>query len=152
MWAMERRTGKNSMGHLRARLATLAGAAALLVAVLAPAAATAEGTPESVLGPRMSLVFTKDTAQVVGDKALVLVKCLGSQTGTCVGTVSLDLEGDTHKVPFSVLGGHKQSLVVPLGSEDDRPARTAGRKALAVASTVQPLGPCHEAERTLRLK
>ncbi|HEV7563567.1 MAG TPA: hypothetical protein VGO24_08695 [Solirubrobacterales bacterium] len=149
---MERRTGKDSMGHLRARLATLAGAAVLLAMAVAPAGAAAEGTPESVLGPRMSLVFTKDTAQVVGAKALVLVKCLGSQTGTCVGTVSLDVQGDAHKVPFSVLGGHKQSLVVPLGSGQDRPARAAARKAVAVASTVQPLGPCHEAERTLRLK
>jgi hypothetical protein len=149
---MERRTGKSSMGTFRARLATLAGAAALLVVAVAPAGAAAEGTPESVLGPRMSLVFTKDTAQVVGEKALVLVKCLGSQTGTCVGTVSLDLEGDAHKVPFSVLGGHKQSLVVPLGSGGDHPAPAAARKALAVASTVQPLGPSHEAERNLRLK
>ena len=152
MWTMERRTGKSSMGHLKARLATLAGAAVLAAAILAPASAAAEGTPESVLGPRMSLVFTKDTAQVIGDKALVSVKCLGSQSGTCVGTVSLDVEGAGHKVPFSVFGGRKQNLVVPLGSEADRTARSADRRALALASTLQPLGPCHEAERALRLK
>jgi hypothetical protein len=150
MCAMERRTSKSSMGAtFRARLATLAGLVAFATAALAPAGAAAEGITESAFGPRMSLAFSKDSAKVVGDKALVAVKCLGPQEGTCVGTVSLSLDGATHKVPFSVLGGHRQNLVVPLGCGEDGPAAGTAR---ALASTVQPLGASREAERTLRLR
>jgi hypothetical protein len=98
----------------------------------------------------MSLSFARDNARVVGTKALVFVKCTGPESGFCTGTVTLSLAGEDHKVPFSVAGGRRQTVIVPLGSAD--PGETVGRKALAVASTVQPLGPCQESERLLRLR
>jgi hypothetical protein len=100
----------------------------------------------------MTLVFARDTARDTGAGAVVSVRCNGPRSGVCAGTVSLDLEGQAHKAPFSVMGGHRQSVVVPLGSDATDSADSDSRRALAVASTMQPLGPCALAERVLRLK
>ena len=155
MWshvAMERRTGKSSMGTLMARLATLATAATLLLALALPAAASAESATEFVSGPRMTLVFAGDTARETGAGAVVSVKCQGPRSGVCAGTLSLDLGEGIHKVPFSVMGGHRQSVVVPLGSDASVSSESGPRRAFAVASTMQPLGPCAQSEHVLRIK
>jgi hypothetical protein len=152
MWAMDRRTGKSSMGTLKGRLATLAVASTILATVALPATASAETAADFVGGPRMTLVFARDTARETGAGAVVSVRCNGPRSGVCAGTISLELDGQNHKVPFSVMGAHRQSLVVPLGADATDSADSGPRRALAVASTMQPLGPCALAEQVLRLK
>jgi hypothetical protein len=152
MWAMERRNGKSSMGTLKARLATLAAVVTVLVAIALPAAASAETAAEFVSGPRMTLSFARDTGRETGAGAVLSVRCNGPRSGVCAGTVSLEIEGETRKAPFSVMGGHRQSLVVPLGSDATESSDSDARRAVGVASTMQPLGPCARTEQVLRLK
>ncbi len=152
MWDMERRTGKSSMGTPMRRLATLAAATTILATAAVPAVASAEGAADFVSGPRMTLVFARESARDTGAGAVVSVKCIGPSSGVCAGTVALDLGGQTHKAPFSVIGGHRQSVVIPLGSDANDSADSGPRRALAVASTMQPLGPCALTEQVLRLK
>jgi hypothetical protein len=115
------------------RLAAILCAAALLggaIPSLAAARSTALEAPTE-----MSLSFASATARLIGPEALVLVKCTGSQNGICSGTVTLSNEGHRHKVTFSVVGGSKQSLTVPVGSP-----RGPGATGLAVAETSLPAG------------
>jgi hypothetical protein len=113
--------------------ATLCAGALLFAAT--PAVAAAQSVPLEPASP-MSLSFASETARLVGSDALVLVKCTGSRNGICNGTVTLSAGGQKHKVPFSVVGGSSQSLVVPVGSSEDL-GSTSG---LAVARTSQPSG------------
>ncbi|HEY5052211.1 MAG TPA: hypothetical protein VII45_02260 [Solirubrobacterales bacterium] len=85
---------------------------------------------------QMNLSFARGTARVIGRDALILVKCTGSQNGTCSGTVTLSAGGRKHRAPFSVIGGGSQSLTVPVGSGKD----LSGTSGLAVARTAQPSG------------
>jgi hypothetical protein len=145
-------TSQTQPSHLAQRalaaLTALAAVAALL-AGLGSATASADAASESIFGPSMSLTFTKANAKVTGSGALVSVKCEGPVDGTCVGTLALRVGSSTHKAPFSVLGGNKQTLVVPLGDDGEA---AAGHRIRAVASTVQPLGAPTDRERTLRLR
>lgn len=109
--------------------------AAALLATAIPASAAAQSTPFDTPS-EMSLSFAGRTARLVGPDALVLVKCTGSHNGICSGTVTLSAGGKKHKVPFSVVGGNRQSLTVPVGLSKALGA-TSG---LAVAKTVQPSG------------
>jgi hypothetical protein len=152
MLAMQRRSGKSSMGTPKGRLATLAAVATALAAFALPAAASAETAAEFVSGPRTSLGFARDTVRETGAGAVLSVKCNGPRSGVCAGTVSLEIEGQTHKAPFSVMGGHRQSLVVPLGAGATDSRDSGPRRVLGVASTMQPLGPCALTEQVLRLK
>ncbi len=136
-----------SANRVRSGLVAIA-AAAVLAAALAPAA-SAESATESPLGPSMNLTFNRAKAKTVGNGALVSVRCQGPAGGTCVGTVTLFTGTGPHKVPFSVIGGHEQSLFVPTGDLAEQ--RSPGR-VRAVAKTVQPLGACRETERLLRLR
>jgi len=140
------------MGALRARLATLVAATAFLAALATPAVASAESASDFVSGPRMTLIFARDTARETGAGAVLSVKCLGPRSGVCAGTVSLELEGQTYKAPFSVIGGHRQSLVVPLGTDASASRDSGPQRALAVASTMQPLGAPALTEQLLRVK
>jgi hypothetical protein len=149
---MERRTGKSSMGTSMRCLATLAAATTILATAAVPALASAESAADYVSGPQMTLVFAGETTRDTGPGAVVSVKCNGPRSGVCTGTVSLDLGGQTHKAPFSVLGGHRQNVVVPLGGDGTDSGDSGPRRALAVASTMQPLGPCALTEQVLRLK
>ena len=149
---MERRTGKSSMGALKARLATLAAATTLLAALATPAVAAAESAAEFVSGPRTTLVFAHDTAHVTGAGAVLSVKCNGPRSATCAGTISLELGGQTYKAPFSVMGGHRQSQVVPLGSTATESRDSGPQRAFATASTMQPLGAPALTEQVLRVK
>lgn len=152
MCAMERRTGKSSIGTLKARLATLAAASTILAALALPAAAAAETAAEYVSGPRMTLTFARDTAHLTGAGAVLSVKCNGPRSGVCAGTVSLELEGVRHKAPFSAIGGQRRSLVVPLGDGAAESSDSGARRALATASTMQPLGAPALVEQVLRIK
>ncbi len=136
-----------SSKRVRASLAALA-AAALLGAALGPASAGAETGAESLYGPSMRLAFTGGKAKLTGVGAVVAVKCKGPRGGTCAGTVSLRFAGATHKAPFSIAGGNRQRVVVPLGADGERARH---RRAHAVASTAQPLGAYRHAARVLRL-
>ncbi|HET7445400.1 MAG TPA: hypothetical protein VFJ57_12145 [Solirubrobacterales bacterium] len=149
---MERRNGKSSIGTLKARLATLAAASTILAAVALPAAASAETAAEYVSGPRMALTFARDTARLTGAGAVVSVKCNGPRSGVCAGTLSFEIEGASHKAPFSVMGGQRRSLVVPLGDGAAESSDSGARRALATASTMQPLGAPSLTEQVLRVK
>ena len=127
-------------------LASLA-AASFLGAALVPATAGAEIVADTPYGLSMSLAFTGTKAKIVGTGAVVAVRCKGSRSGSCTGTLSLRVGATTHKAAFSVPGGHRQTIVVPLGSDDNGSGQDRVR---AVAKTVQPLGSCHRTERFLR--
>jgi hypothetical protein len=142
------RWGRSS-SRVRAGLAAVALAAAVLLTALAPAAASAGGAQDSIYGPSMSLSFVGASARLVGTGAVVSVRCAGSRRGSCAGTVSLRFAGSTHKVAFSVAGGRRQNLVVPLGADRGRIGK---HRVRAVARTVQPLGSCRESRRLLRLR
>jgi hypothetical protein len=140
------KAGKRMLAGLAGLLCT----AALLFASTAPAgAATAAPGAGS---EEMSLEFTRSTARVVGSGALVFVECTGSSNGLCTGTVTLALGTSKHKVPFSIVGGASQSLVVPLGSDKRAFGRSGGQTAVGVASTAQPLGNYVETTGVLHLK
>lgn len=115
--------------RFRAGLGLLAATCALAIIAL-PGAAAAAPTPSSEL----SLAFPSESAHRVGSQALVLVKCLGSETSTCSGTLTLTTSGNKHKAPFSVSGGTSQNLTVPLGGD------SSARRAVAVARTAQASG------------
>lgn len=131
----------------RAGLATLV--AVLGVAVAAPAASSAETLTESLYGPSMKLEFAGHTARLAGSGAVVLVRCTGPRSGTCVGTASLRVRGAERSVAFSIPGGMRRHLVVPLGSDRGRLGK---KRVRAFAETVQPLGSCRESRRALRVR
>jgi hypothetical protein len=143
------KTSQTQPSRLVQRALAALTALAVAAALTAPAAASADSGAESVFGPSMSLIFTKANAKVTPSGAVVSVKCEGPVQGTCTGTLSLRVGSSTHKAPFSVLGGNKQTLVVPLGGDGDG---AAGHRVRAVASTVQPLGAPADRERNLRLR
>ncbi len=133
----------------RLRIGLAAAALTALAATAAsPAAAESEIPLASPMAPSMTLSFAGRSAKMVGSRAVFSVRCKGPRNGTCAGTVTLSVGGRDHKAAFSVLGGHRQSLVVPIGSGAARPAK---HRVRAVAETVQDLGACHETERFLRL-
>lgn len=134
--------------RLRAVLAGGAAAVALTAAAAAPAPAAAVPFA-SPMAQSMTLSFSGHSAKLVGTGAVVSVRCRGPKSGTCAGTVTLSVGGGDHRVAFSVLGGHRQSLVVPLGRKSGQSAK---QRVRAVAETVQDLGACHETERFLRLR
>jgi hypothetical protein len=130
-------TAKKAMASL---VALLCGAA-MIVAV--PAASAAPGSQGE-----MNLEFARSSVRTVGPGALVFVKCTGSETGLCTGTVTLTIAGADHKVPFSVSGGVSQGLVVPLGSA----GVGRGATALGVTSTAQPIGAFAQTTEVLHFK
>ncbi|HVO53313.1 MAG TPA: hypothetical protein VMT37_02765 [Solirubrobacterales bacterium] len=146
------KTSQTQRSHLARRaLAALTAlaATAALAAGLGSAAASASEVPAALLGPSVNVSFTRQSANLVGDSAVVAVKCKGPQGSSCTGTVALHLGGATHKASFYVQGGVRQNVIVPLGADGEA---AAGRRARAVAETVQPLGAPRESERLLRLK
>jgi len=102
-----------------------------VVPALAPAQSSVFDT-----GSETNLGFVRETADLVGSEALVLVRCNGSDGGTCSGTLTLSFSGHRQKAPFSVLAGTSQTVSVPVG----RGTRLAGRRTVAVAKTTQSTG------------
>jgi len=129
----------------RIRLA-LAGFAALISLAALPALASAEALVPGG-NSEMSLVFSAESAHLVGSSALVPVKCLGSGNGLCNGTVTLTVKGAKHKVPFALVGGSAQTLEVPVGSAGG----LSGATAVAVARTQQAVGGYSRATGVLHL-
>jgi hypothetical protein len=139
--------GKRTIGpaqKVKATVVALLCGTALIGAV--PAAASAAVAPGSE--GTNNLEFARDTVRTVGPGALVFVKCAGSQSGLCSGTVTLTIGGAKHKVAFSVSGGSSQNLVVPLGSEKV----AGGTAAVAQSSTAQPIGAFSQSTEVLHFK
>ena len=132
----------------KATLVALVCGAALIAAVPAAATAAPNYGGEGPSSGAMNLEFARGTVRTVGPGALVFVKCTGSGTGLCTGTVTLSLAGAKHKVPFSVRGGVTEALVVPLGS--DSPGR--GVTAVGTTSTAQPIGAFAQSTEVLHFK
>jgi hypothetical protein len=109
----------------------------------AAASSTAFDTPS-----QMNLVFTEGSARLIGSQALIQVRCEGPQSGICTGTAVLKVAGQEHKVPFAVTGGTRSSLAVSLDSAD----ALRGKRAVALAKTVQQSGGYLRAREVLRLK
>jgi hypothetical protein len=126
----------------RRRLGAMLCAAALLAAAVPAIAAgsTVFDTPS-----QMSLSFSRGSARLLGRDALVPVRCAGSRSGTCNGTVTLSAGGRKHEVPFAVVGGSGENLTVPIGSHH-------AASALAVAKTVQPAGGYVRSSEVLRFR
>lgn len=97
---------------------------------------------------RMTLVFTDESARLVGSEALVQVRCEGPRSGICNGTAVLSVARQKHKVPFAVTGGARSSLALPLGSPD----ALRGKRAVALAKTLQHSGGYLRAREVLRLR
>lgn len=122
----------------------------LLAATCGLAILAVSGAAGAATGPlpasESSLTFTTERAHLVGSQALVLVKCLGSQSSTCNGTLTLTTSGTKHKVPYSVIGGTTQNLTVPLGAD------SSARRAVAVAETAQADGRYIRSSEVLHLR
>jgi hypothetical protein len=128
--------------------------ALLAGALLLPAGAAAEeGAASTAAQPkRMKINFSGRTARTAGPGALVSVKCTGSVSTSCDGTLRLTVGTESHEVPFSLANGEKRLLVVPLGSAEELLGRAGPVIALAVAETVQPTGAVLSSEHRLRLR
>jgi len=131
MQLTSKHSSRNAAARGSRRLLACALAWVCLAAAAVPLAASAQSAVDA--GPEMSLVFTAETARLVGSSALVPVRCLGPQEGLCSGTVTLSVKGRKHKAPFSLVGGSAQNLVVPVGGA------LAGQRAVAVARTARAI-------------
>ncbi|HEY2055831.1 MAG TPA: hypothetical protein VGH14_18010 [Solirubrobacterales bacterium] len=94
----------------------------------------------------MSLVFASGNAKSVADNVVVPVQCLGNGRGFCSGNVTFSRNGHHISIPFSVRGGGRDVLFVPLslGGKASHPRRVHG-----VAITTQPLGPATSTQEFL---
>jgi hypothetical protein len=148
------------------RLAALGFAsAALLAAALAPAASAAPGVAASkaLTSPAaagssqteqagMTIEFTRATAKVAGPGALVTVRCEGSGSRSCVGTLAIEAPGEPPEVPFSIDSGEERVVVVPLGEQRSMFDGIISVKTRVTAQTAQPTGESVRSSRTLRFK
>jgi hypothetical protein len=115
--------------------------ALLLVAALVPAAAGAHtGFPATG-----SLYFGKPTAKVVGQTAIVPVKCVGAKGSTCSGTISLSSDSVSTEAPFTVTSGGNRTVAIPVAS-------AAGTAVVATAQTAQADGSYLTTTEVLRLR
>jgi hypothetical protein len=139
---------KGSAGP-RNRAAAVVGA--LVVALLlATAAATGARAASSSSGvPHTKLKFAGPNARLVGSRAVVLVFCFAPRSQSCAGTASLRVAGADHEIAFSIRGGRRQHLAIPLGADRRRVDR---RRIRALAETVQPLGSPQRVRRLLRVR
>ncbi len=136
----------NRIGFRHFRL-VLAGLAAAVLAVAFASPAAAKSTP-----PGMSIAFPSKTASVSGPGALVLVKCAGSGSRECAGTLTVEGLSESHSVSYAVAKGEQRSLVVPLGAERDFFTGIAAPKMRVVAETMQSTGSSVRTVRVLRFK
>jgi hypothetical protein len=132
----------------RRRLMAALALALLALATLAAPAAGRIAPPAFGAGSATSLIFSGRAAQVVGDTALVPVRCLGPRRGICSGTATLAFAGARHKAPFSVAGGRAGDIAVPIG----RHADLGGRRAVAVARTAQTTGRLDRASAVIHFR
>lgn len=136
--------GSIDFRHLRL---ALAGIAVAVVAMAFASSATAKSTPEG-----MSIAFPSKTASISGPGALVLVKCVGSGSRECAGTLTVEGLSEDHSVSYAVAKGEQRSLVVPLGSEREFFTGIAAPKMRVAAETMQPTGSSVRTVRVLRFR
>jgi hypothetical protein len=122
-------------------------AVALIVLATAVLPATAAAQPK-----RMKINFSGRTARTAGPGALISVKCTGSVSSSCDGTLRLSVGTESHEIPYSLVSGEKRLLVVPLGSAEKLLGGAGSVTAVAVAETVQPTGAVLSSEHRLRLR
>ncbi|MBK5220554.1 MAG: hypothetical protein JJE35_12335 [Thermoleophilia bacterium] len=148
------------------RLAALGLASAvLLAAAFVPAASAAPGiaaaravtaspgiAASSQSEEGMSIEFTRGTATVAGPGALVSVRCEGTGSRSCVGTLSIEAPGEPPEVPYSIDRGEERVVVVPLGEQRSIFDGIISIKTRVTAHTVQPTGESVRTARTLRFK
>jgi hypothetical protein len=148
------------------RLAALGCAcAALFAAAFAPAASAAPGLADNraLTAPAsagassqaeegMAIDFTRGTATVAGPGALVTVRCAGSGSRSCVGTISIEAPGEPPEVPYSIDRGEERVVVVPLGEQRGIFDGLVSIKTRVIAHTVQPTGESVRTARTLRFQ
>jgi hypothetical protein len=124
------------------RIRTLSAFAVIAAfACLAFAAGTGIAAPTGAT----ELEFATDTAEAAAGQVVVPVECVGESTGLCSGTLALSWHGRRAVSTFSVLGGSRDTVVVPLA-----PGRRA--KIAAVATTSQSLGPAVVRKATLHVE
>jgi hypothetical protein len=123
------------------RLGTAICATAIVAALVIPAAAGAK----QAFPATGSLYFAKATAKVVGQTALIPVKCVGPKGATCSGTISLGTDSASTEAPFSVTSGGNRTIAVPTTA-------TAGESVVAVAETAQSSGAYQTTTEVLRLR
>jgi hypothetical protein len=143
---MASRANTGRIGFSRPRL-MLSGlvAVAAFAALASPAAAT-------TAAPGMSIAFPSKTASVAGPGAVVLVKCAGTGSRECAGTLTVEGLSEGHSVSYAVARGEERSLVVPLGAERDFFTGIAAPKMRVVADTMQSTGSSVRTVRVLRFK
>jgi hypothetical protein len=100
----------------------------------------------------MSIAFPSKTASVSGPGALVLVKCAGSGSRECAGTLTVEGLSEDHSVSYAVARGEQRSRVVPLGAEREFFTGIAAPKMRVVAETMQTTGGSVRTVRVLRFK
>jgi hypothetical protein len=115
----------------------LALGAAAAIPASAPAASAGAATGET-------LVFGATPAHIDGKLVVVPVECLGAGRGLCSGVVTLSWDGHRSTEPFSVRGGAREVLFVPLRIGAARP-----RKVRGLATTDQSPGPPRNSKAVL---
>lgn len=131
---------------LTAPAAIAAPSISAAVAVKPPAGAAASSR-EGV-----SIEFTSPTATVAGPGALVAVRCVGSGSRSCVGTISIEAPGEPAVVAYSIDRGEEAVVVVPLGSRRGIFAGMVSVRTRVVAETAQASGASVRTVRSLRFK
>jgi hypothetical protein len=118
---------------------------ALVVIAALACLAFAAGTGIAAPTGATELEFAADTAEAAAGQVAVPVECVGEPTGLCSGTLALSWHGKRSVSTFSVIGGSRDTVFVPLA---------AGRRAKisAVATTSQSLGPAVVRKATLHVE
>ena len=93
-----------------------------------------------------SLFFSKASAKLVGDTALVPVQCVGVKGSICSGELSIEAGGATSEALFSVTGGGRRIVSIPVSGA------ASGSSVVATAKTVQSYGGYATATEVLRLR
>jgi hypothetical protein len=129
----------------RRNLAAILCALCFGAASIVPAASALAGPPPSA----MELVFASETAQRLGGQLGVPVRCLGESTGFCSGTVTLSRAGHSVSTPFSVMGGAREIVFVPLRLDRSTKGSTTVH---GTATTAQRPGPPRSVQSLLRVR
>ncbi|HEX4305350.1 MAG TPA: hypothetical protein VHZ54_04895 [Solirubrobacterales bacterium] len=133
------------MSPKRRNLAALLCTLCLGACVAVPASAAAA---EPITESATELVFAGETAHSLAGQLGVAVRCLGPSDGFCSGTVTLSGGGRQSTSAFSVQGGAREVLYVPLRLAK---ANSGVTKVRGIATTDQRLGAPRSIESFLRV-
>jgi len=129
----------------RQNLAALLCILCLGACVAAPASAVAQAP---LAESAMELVFAGGNVKSIAGQLGVPVRCFGSSRGFCSGTVTLSSGARHSTSTFSVPGGAREMVFVPLRLDGPN---SAVAKVHGVATTAQRLGPPRSVESYLRV-